>query len=776
MNSRLRLKAVLILEAALVVADWAHPQRVEGAPEAVNSPEAASTSSPGRSGLEEIVVTAQKQTQSIQDVPLAVAAVQGEELRNLGVDTVKLLPAVTPGVSISAQSSSVVPYIRGIGTQFALPGLESSVAMYTDDVYLSRTSAGFLPFVDIERVEVLKGPQGVLYGRNNTGGAIRLIGKDTSSGFQAGAAFSTGNYGMLGGDGYASGPITDILLFRVAAQYTRDDGWLESLIPGAPNMEDRNILVLRSKLKFLPTDRLTIALTGDYARKRDTTGLGNLPLFTQAPASVGVALGGIVDPAGRKYSGNVGSIDNDANKFRSTMWGGELRADDDLGALMLTSITGYRYADFRGPGDLDATSAQVLSADQRAEPTRDFSEEIQAISQGRGPLSWTSGLYYWHERAAQETAILGINGLPIPNNTLVAFGAVHTDSFAAYGRAAYKFTPQWELQLGGRLTREHRRLVNQNIYVTDEDWMTGHILSPLLASGSQSLPNFNTTQFTPNAGVNWRPGRNVMLYASYSTGFKAGGFNAVGVPQRVDPLHNERIAAYEVGWKTEFGRFRVDGDYFRYRLRDLQVLATTGTGSFLGARNAASATENGVEADVTMAVNRRLEIGGGIAWLDARFDEFPGGQRYLPCASTTTLVGGSLDNSGNCLADFGLGLGYSLANLKGNRLPLAPQWTGFVRAAYMQPLGHLGTITANIAGSYSDAFSFSADNLYNQPAFWILNGSLGWKSAGGHFGVNLSGTNFTDTTYYTFKNTFQLGGWKNQGRPREYGARLSYTY
>jgi iron complex outermembrane recepter protein len=204
-------------------------------------------------------------------------------------------------------------------------------------------------------------------------------------------------------------------------------------------------------------------------------------------------------------------------------------------------------------------------------------------------------------------------------------------------------------------------------------------------------------------------------------------------------------------------------------------LATTGTGSFLGARNAASAAENGVETELTVAVSRGLEIGGGIGWLDAKFDDFPGGQRYLPCASTTSLVGGSLDNSGNCLADSGLGLGYTLANLKGNRLPLAPQWTGFLRVGYVHTLGSLGAIMADIAGSYSDAFSFSPDNLYNQPAFWLLNGSLGWKSPGGHFGINLFGTNLGDKTYYTFKNTFQLGGWKSRGPPRQYGARLSYS-
>ena len=705
-----------------------------------------------------------------------MTAIQSEALTSLGIDTVKLLQVVSPGISISAQSASVVPYIRGIGTQFALPGLESSVAMYMDDLYLSRTSAGFLTFNDIERVEVLKGPQGVLYGRNNTGGAIRLIGKDTTSNFHAGAAVSAGNFGMLGGDAYVSGPMSETLQFRVAAQYTKDDGWLPSLVPGAHKMEERNIQVIRGKVKFLPTDRLTISVMGDYAKKRDTTGLGNLPLFTQPPASVGAALGAIVDPAGNRYSGNVGSIDNEVNKFRHTMWGGELRADADLGAFTLTSITGYRYSDFKGPGDLDATSAQLLSADQKAQPTRDFSEEIQASSQGPGPFGWTAGLYYWHERAQQETAILGITGLPPPNNTVLASGTVDINSFAAYARGTYEFTPQWELQLGGRLTREHRRLVSQTLYITNEDWMTGEVLGPVIAIGSQSLPDFDTTRFNPYVGMNWRPVKGVMLYASYSTGFKAGGFNAVGVPQSVDPLRNESITAYEVGWKTEFGRVRFNGDYFHYSLKDLQVLATTGTGSFLGARNAASATENGVETEITIAVNRHLEISGGIGWLDAKFNDFPGGQRYLPCAGTTTLVDGSVDDSGNCLTDFGLGLGYTVANLKGNRLPLAPQWTGFLRAGYVRPFGKWGAISVNVVGSYSDAFSFSADNLYNQPAFWLFNGSLGWKSADGRFGISLFGTNLGDETYYTFKNTFQLGGWRSRGRPREYGVRLSYSF
>jgi iron complex outermembrane recepter protein len=769
MRSSLRLLIVVFIAIGMVCVQASHAQGIPDPLQRTN------TSRSGDSPEEIVVVTAEMRTQNIQDVALPVTALGGETLRDLGIDTVKLLSTSTPGISISAESSSVVPYIRGIGTQFALPGLESSVAMYMDDIYLSRTSAGFLTFNDIERVEVLKGPQGVLYGRNNTGGAIRLISKDTTPDFHAGVAFSAGEYGMLGGDAYASGPINETLQFRVAAQYTEDNGWLESLIPGAPNMETRNILVLRGKLKYVPGDRLTVSLLADYANQRDTTGLGNLPLFTQAPASVGAALGAIVDPAGREYSGNVGSIDNDANKFRNTMWGSELRADFDLDLVRLTSITGYRYSNFRGPGDLDATSAPLLSADQRGQPTKDFSEEIQAISAPGSKLGWTSGLYYWHERASQKTNIIGIGALPSPNNTVSATGTVAINSFAAYTRATYKVASQWEIQLGGRLTSEHRELLEQNLYMTNEDWMTARILGPIVPTGSQSLPAFNTTQFNPNVGASWRPNEAAMLYVNWSTGFKAGGFNGVGVPQSVDRLRNERISAYELGWKTQFSRFRFNGDYFHYELTDLQVLATTGTGSFLGARNAASATENGVDTEVMFAVNDRLEIDGGLGWLDARFDSFPDGQRYLPCVSTTMLVGGSADYSGNCLQDFGLGLGYTRANLKGNRLPLAPQWTGFLRAGYVYPMGRFGTIAAHTVGSYSDAYSFSADNLYNQPAFWMLNGSLDWKSRDNHFGISLSGTNLTNTLYYTFKNPFQLGGWKNQARPRMYEARLYYT-
>ena len=216
----------------------------------------------------------------------------------------------------------------------------------------------------------------------------------------------------------------------------------------------------------------------------------------------------------------------------------------------------------------------------------------------------------------------------------------------------------------------------------------------------------------------------------------------------------------------EFGRVRFNGDVFHYNLKDLQVLATTAKAAFfLGARNAASATENGVETEVTIAVNRHLEISGGIGWLDAKFNDFPRRAAIFAVRRTTTLVGGSVDDSGNCLTDFGLGLGYTVANLKGNRLPLAPQWTGFLRAGYVRPFGKWGAIIVNVVGSYSDAFSFSADNLYNQPAFWLFNGSLGWKSADGHFGISLFGTNLGDETYYTFKNTLQLGGWKSQRPP-----------
>ena len=718
--------------------------------------------------IEEIVVTAQKRSESMQDIPIAVSAMTGESLEDVGIDSQSVLPQVTPNLQFNSSANYAAPYLRGVGTQFANPGLEPSVATYFDDQYLPRSSAGLLSFTDVERIEVLKGPQGTLYGRNATGGAIRVITRDPTEEFEAKAALSTGSFDQRGAEGVISGPIADGLLGRLAAQIDQNDGYVHNVDPSKPDTQARDQKLVRAKLIWNPGERTTVKFTADYAEKIDSEGQAFINLYPASPEQSATQLGGTASSGFYTQSGDVPLSESDDHLLNTKFGGATMRVDYDLDALTLSSITGYRIDKFHGVADLDSTDLSFLHATSTKIRSEIWSQEFQAVSAAASPLTWLGGVYIYHESSISG---LGLFGDAIgPGAVAGGEGEVKVDSLAPYGQLSYDFSSEWQGTLGARYTVESKELVNNRLYTAP---LSSNGVDPGERSYYYTTPGetvaFN--EFSPKAVLSYRPSDGVMLYASYSKGFKSGGFNLpVPTGTSVDSVEPETLDSLEFGWKTDLGRMRLNGAVFYYDYKNLQVQTTDNEGGGItSVTNAATASIYGLEFDLTVAATDRLQLALGGGYLKAEFDSYDDGDIGVPAYTTDACA----DDPAACL-----GFAVEKGDLSGYDLPMAPDLTGYVRATYDVPTpSEWGHLVANVIYSYTSNFYYTADNQVEEPSKALLNAGVNWSSPSSRYEVGVFGQNLTDEEYNFTKNRFTAtGGWRVPAPPRSWGLRVVYNY
>jgi iron complex outermembrane receptor protein len=722
----------------------------------------APVSTSALTGLEEVTVTARRRVENLQDVPIAVSAFSAERIENVGAPDITWLQQSTPNLTLQVargSNSTLIAFIRGIGQQDPLWGFEPGVGLYVDDVWVARPQGAVLDIYDIERLEVLRGPQGTLYGRNTIGGAIKYVTKRLGNEARLDTKLTLGSYAQH--DFIASGvlPVSDTLSLGASAAIYRRDGYGENQYTNKDHY-GKEVDAYRVSAEWNPSDTLSVRLAGDYVDDNSAAKHGH----REAPG-LGLSAGEVVLDDIYDTRAGMGEDNRVTNQgFAMTIeWG----LND---ALTLKSITAYREGETDTMIDFDTSPAPSLDVPGHYEDDQ-LTQELQLLIEGE---KWqgVAGVYYLDATAAGKfDTILGAANL-----TIATSGSVDTISYAAFADVSYDFTDRLRASVGGRYTSDERTgtVYRQNF--------TG-LYSPLFGNDA-AVPGLLRTdytnertfdKFTPRVSVSFDLLDTMTSYASYSEGFKSGGFDmrgdAVFTPTTVDGYDPENVKSYEIGLKGSAwdGRATFNVALFHSDYTDQQITrqepTATGVASFVD--NAGSSTIQGVELEGGFAFTDNFSITYGVGWTDAEFDEY----------NTFTIVTNPAPPPATITVPIDLADDAVFQN--------TPEWNGNLSLNYAQDLSadwgsFLGTVSASYRDSYH-MFEFENALLDQTEDYTLLDASLAWTAANDKLRVALVGRNLTDEEYkiggYQFLGAL-FGNIVNSfyGPPRTYSLSVSYRF
>lgn len=488
---------------------------------------------PNAEGIPDIVVTAQKRSESLQKVPLAVTALSGATLQRSGITDLQGATSSIPSLNLGQQVGVAKISLRGIGLESLQPGAEGSIAFYVDGVFISRSIAALASFYDVDQVEVLRGPQGTLYGRNATGGAINIRSRAPTKDTTGYVNLTVGNYNRVVAEGAVSGTIVPgLITARVAFQTQDRDGYGRNIVTGN-RIDDLNSRAVRGSIRITPSDRLTLDLVGDYYRQNDSSG-GYHYLGGAGFTAPGVPFSPIAVTLGGRVPDKIRDIANNSDPLnRVNSWGVHGKLSYELTPeIEFTSLTAYRDLSYATKNDIDSTSAQVGNLYQ-GEQDWQFSQEVQLA--GRSDrLNWLIGGFYFRENDRGQLAIPFDNrivGIPAPNAFVRGYyggGYIKTDALAAFGQASYEILDHLRLTLGARYSTEKKTNRDESAFDVSTPYDPGAPIGETLATppGAASIvrdKRFNS--FTPKVALDYQATRDVLLYASWSKGFKSGAYS-----------------------------------------------------------------------------------------------------------------------------------------------------------------------------------------------------------------------------------------------------------
>ena len=688
---------------------------------------------------EEIVVTSQKREQKLQDVPLAVSAFSSKALSDQAVDSLTNLSAKAPNVILAPVGYSPFAsafYIRGLGFSDVESSFEPSVGTEINGVYLTRNSGALMDFYDIESVEVLRGPQGTLYGRNTIGGLIALRTKRPDGTLSGGVQGTIGDHGRREIRAAVNFPVSETFAGRISILSKNYDGYNYNATRKVKE-GDQETLAGRLTLTWTPSDSFDATLIVD-ANKDEGSGasMRNAGL----PGNVFAALSpNVLTPGDDPYV----TYNNEPIFSTVDTWGATLEMNYDIGSATVTSVTGYREFDDNLSSDYDASAITGYHG-ERTQTHHQFSEELRIASNGDGPLNYVVGVYYLDQAYAISNRQFGF----IVNGTQVA--SQDNTALAAFAQLDYNITPELIVTAGGRYSYEEKEFTNDPI-------------GPV----PQQTFKSDWSDFSPKLGVSYKFTDDIMGYAQWQQGFRSGGFNGrANTLTSVGPFDAEHVDAYELGLKSTLadGKVRVNLAIFRNEYSDMQT-GTQGPifgpgGAIIGfesiVSNAAAAIIDGAEFEVNWAVGNGFTLNANLGWLDARYDEFS-------ADFTSDGVANPTDNSD---------------------LPLvfAPRWSGSIGATYMHDF-EFGTFTLNANAVYMDD-AYTSGGLINRtsdiqvrPENTLLDASMSFESPDGTWRVGLWGKNLTDEL--VINNTFGLGALGNlrvYSAPRTYGLDFGVNF
>ena len=635
------------------------------------APALAESADPAADGIGDIVVTAQKRAENLQDVPIAISALGSQYLESRGVDSIDKLGTIAPNVKIErAPGSKTISQISIRGSVTINPAItwEPAVGLYLDGVYIAKAQGSIFDVADLERVELLRGPQGTLYGRNALAGAVNLVTRKPSGEAGGSIDLTYGSFNERRVRGVLDLPQFGIFSAKVSGQYRKRDG-LVDLVPNSPAGVDRTdsidsgsfMVQLRAEL----SDAITADYTYDYSKSRQDPPFSQLlrvnrngdPRDIFDPASPGYAYGGAYFPLDRYTNPDrqgTASIDAPAYE-RSRSLGHALTLTLDLGAATLKSITAYRDLDWADGLDLDGSPLPVAFT-QRITDYHAFSQEMQLAGEmGAGRLNYVLGAFYFDEKAEtlNPQSYFG-GGVDLQSD----YGS-NTEALALYAQLDYTLTDALKVSLGGRYTHEAKDV--RRYFRINRDAASG-ITAPLVVANLAygAIPDATYNNFSPAATLAWKASDKVNVYARFARGFKSGGFNGEtnvfvaptpacpsGATELCNPYRPEKVDSYEVGIKTRLadGRVIFNLAAFRDEHKDMQLsvfTATTGAASVI--RNAAGSRIQGLELETVLRPLETLTINASLALLDPTYKSFIDGgvdvsaNRAFPHAPKTTAA------------------------------------------------------------------------------------------------------------------------------------------
>ncbi|WP_235524913.1 TonB-dependent receptor [Caulobacter sp. Root1455] len=721
--------------------------------------------------IEEVVVTARRREERLQDTPVAVTALAGEALESRGVESVDQIAKFAPSIrfdgaaALSGGNYNATVFIRGVGQNDFAIFSDPGVGVYVDGVYYARSIGGTLDAFDVSRIEVLRGPQGTLFGKNTIGGAVLITTEQPKNAFGGEIGGVTGSYDRLDVKGHVDIPLGQKVSARLSAARLTRDGYGERLTTG-DDLGDRDATAMRAQLLWEPSDTVTVNLSADYTRAREHSApqkllaIGAVPGFAIGPFmgnfNTYVAPGlGITAPNGAKSLNPSFLTDSPFTTYGTgpnvndlDLWGGSATVSWDLGEVTFKSITAVRglTATFARDGDnTPFTFRETFNHDVQAQ----YSQEFQLGGESFGDrLTWVTGAYVFRERGTDSGYAKLALGLapgvsPPPYSPSAAvYTKVTSTTYALFAQGSLALTDQLSATVGARYNRDEKDYVLDHRRIRD-----GGVIAQVSPSGSWN-------SFTPKVGLEFKATPDVLLYASVGKGFKSGGFNArpLNDASEVTEYQPETLLTYEAGAKTAWLNRRlilnVAGYFSDYQ--DIQVTVNQTPRNFVA--NAAAGEVKGLEVELQARPTASWSFNFGGGYMDAKYTEVGSGLaagQVLPITLATHFI-----KAPKWTLNSGIEYGHDLSS--GGRLTARVDWT------------HYSTVYNDVAN----------DPDLTQPAYDLFGARLAYASPDQLWQAALFGLNLSDERYMVSGNASSGFGLKEAsfGRPREWGLSLSRKF
>ncbi|MBU6371983.1 MAG: TonB-dependent receptor [Alphaproteobacteria bacterium] len=709
----------------------------------------------------DIIVTARRTEERLQNVPIAVTALSAAALEAKGAENIGALQGSVPNLNIvqgRGTNSSANVFIRGVGQPDALQTFDPGVGIYLDDVYISRIRGALFDVYDVGRIEVLRGPQGTLYGKNTIGGAIKIVSKRPGDQLEGSASVTAGDFETLDLRARLAGPITDSLKGSVALYQGTRDGYVTNPTTGV-KYNDKDTQAARGSLFWTPSDKLDVVLNVDYTKESPGLTLGkfeNTLFRTNILPAVPGAITVLATPAAGEFSYKAEPTSTLPNAIKLEHSGFGLTASYKLSDnWTLKSITGARKLDSADYIDIDGTRFQLGDVFVGVRQDQ-ISQEVQALYDGEN-FRLVSGVYGLRETMDSKQFAFG-NDLFTVFSTPVTFRRPVQDSqllnsYAAFAQGEWDLTDTLKLAVGVRSTRETKTYWR---FTTTESFFASGPFVGLPVAGLNGLTvtfrdKASWQDVSPAATLTWTPSKDVTLYGKVSKGFKSGGFNGrtngATEPRTFNP---ETLISTEAGAKTTWldGKLVANLAVFHNEYEDFQARVSRGdtaTATF-GVLNAGKLEQNGAELEIAFRPVPAFGVNAQIGYLDASYSQFndPNGRILATAASLANPA--------------------SYEDRSWQEPAFSPEWTARVGADYKLDLGDVGSLTFNADANYKAETALTVDNAnlltrarfagMFQEAYWLYNARIAYATPNDRYSLALIGRNLSDEAYRTDAQEF----------------------